>query len=53
MNSETSGQTIDPDVVAHDEPPHQDLCCLQIQLLLSLVLKLLTFIYLLKTMDED
>ena len=25
--------------VAHYEPPHQDLCCLQIQLFLSLVLK--------------
>ena len=25
--------------MAHNEPPHQDLCCLQIQLLLSLVVK--------------
>ena len=25
--------------MTHDEPPHQDLCCLQIQLFLSLVLR--------------
>ena len=30
---------MDLDEVAHQEPPHQDLCCLQIQLFLSLVLK--------------
>ena len=29
----------DPDEVAHDEPPHQDLRCLHIQLFTSLVLK--------------
>ena len=34
--------SIDLDEVAHYEPPHQDLRCLQIQLLLSLVLKELT-----------
>ena len=31
--------SIDLDEVAHYEPPHQDLCCLQIQLFSSLVLK--------------
>ena len=30
---------VDLDEVAHDEPPHQDLLCLQIQLFSSLVLK--------------
>ena len=30
---------VDPDEVAHYEPPHQDLHCLQIQLFSSLVLK--------------
>ena len=30
---------MDQDEVTHYEPPHQGLCCLQIQLLLSLVLK--------------
>ena len=30
--------SVDPVQVAHDEPPHQDLHCLQIQLFLSLVL---------------
>ena len=30
---------MDLDEVAHDEPPHQDLHCLQIQLFSSLVLK--------------
>ena len=30
---------MDLDEVAHDEPPHQDPRCLQIQLFLSLVLK--------------
>ena len=29
----------DIDEVAHFEPPHEDLCCLQIQLLSSVVLK--------------
>ena len=29
--------SVDLDEVAHYEPPHQDLCCLQIQLFLSLV----------------
>ena len=33
---------VDLDEVAHHEPPHQDLRCLQIQLFLSLVLKELT-----------
>ena len=31
--------SVDLDEVAHYEPPHQDLCCLQIQLFSSLVLK--------------
>ena len=31
--------SVDLDEVAPYEPPHQDLCCLQIQLFLSLVLK--------------
>ena len=30
---------MDLDEVAHHEPPHLNLCCLQIQLFLSLVLK--------------
>ena len=30
--------SVDQDEVAHYEPPHRDLCCLQIQLFLSLVL---------------
>ena len=30
---------MDLDEVAHYEPPYQDLCCLQIQLYLFLVLK--------------
>ena len=30
---------MDLDEVAHHEPPHQDLCCLQIQLFSSLVVK--------------
>ena len=33
------GKQLDLDEVAHYELPHQDLCCLQIQLFLSLVLK--------------
>ena len=35
-NSKTRGQT---DEVAHDEPPHQDLRCLQIQQFSSLLVK--------------
>ena len=31
--------SVDLDEVAHYEPPHQDLCCLRVQLILSLVLK--------------
>ena len=31
--------SVDLDEVAHNEPPHQDLLCLQIQLFSSLVLK--------------
>ena len=31
--------SVDLDEVAHHEPPHQDLCCLQIQLFASLVVK--------------
>ena len=31
--------SVDLDEVAHYWPPHQDLCCLQIQLFLSLALK--------------
>ena len=38
-NSKTGGQTVDLDEVAHYEPPHQDLHCLQIQLFSSLVVK--------------
>ena len=34
--------SVDLDEVAHYEPPHQDLRCLQIQLLSSLVVKELT-----------
>ena len=30
---------MDLDEVAHYEPPHQDLCCLQFQLFSSMVLK--------------
>ena len=30
---------MDLDEVAHHEPPHQDLCCLQILLFASLVVK--------------
>ena len=38
-NLNTRGQnSVDLDEVAHYEPPHQDLRCLQIQLVLSLVL---------------
>ena len=36
--------TVDLDEVAHHEPPHQDLLCLQIQLILSLVFKELKLI---------
>ena len=32
-------QSVDLDEVAHNEPPHQDLRCLQIQLFSSLILK--------------
>ena len=32
------GNSVDLDEVAHNEPPHQDLSCLQIQLFSSLVL---------------
>ena len=38
-NSKTRGQTVDPDEVAHYQPPHQDLPCLQIELFSSPVLK--------------
>ena len=39
-NSKTRGaNSIDLDEVAHFEPPHQDLRCLQIHLFSSLVLK--------------
>ena len=31
--------SVDLDEVAHDEPPHQDLRCLQIQIISSLVLE--------------
>ena len=31
--------SVDLDEMAHFEPPHQDLCCLQMQLFSSLVLK--------------
>ena len=33
------GNSVDLDEVAHDEPPHQDLRCLQFQLFSSLVVK--------------
>ena len=38
----TRGQSVDLDRVVHHEPPHQDLRCLQIQLFLSLVLRVNT-----------
>ena len=38
-NSKTRGQTVDLDEVAHYEPPHQDLRCLQIQLFSPLAVK--------------
>ena len=39
-SSKTKGaNSVDLDEVAQFEPPHQDLCCLQIQLFSSLVLK--------------
>ena len=39
-NSKIRGQnSVDLDEVAHNEPPHQDLHCLPIQLFFSLVLK--------------
>ena len=31
--------SVDLDEVAHNEPPHQDLCCLQIHLFSPLVFK--------------
>ena len=37
--------SVDLDEMAHHEPPHQDLGCLQIQLFLSVVLKELNSIY--------
>ena len=40
---------MDSDEVAHHEPPHQDLHCLQIQLFSSLVLKMLIPEFLLPT----
>ena len=36
---EKRANSVDLDEVAHDEPPHQDLRCLQIKLFLSLVVK--------------
>ena len=36
---EERANSLDLDEVAHDEPPHQDLRCLQIQLFSTLVLK--------------
>ena len=38
------GKQVDLYEVAHDEPPHQDLHCLQIQLFASLVVKELSYI---------
>ena len=35
--------SVDLDEVAHYEPPHQDLCCLQIKLLSSQMLKELRY----------
>ena len=37
--------SVDLDEVAHYEPPHQDLRCLQIQLFSSLVVKELTYLH--------
>ena len=37
-NSKTKANSVDLDEVAHNEPPHQGLHCLQIQLFSSLVL---------------
>ena len=42
--------SVDLDEVAHDEPPHQDLRCLQIPLFSSVVLK--ESMYLLKRLSE-
>ena len=45
-NSKTSWQTVvDLDGVAHYEPPHQDLRCLQIQLFLSVNVSFVTSVY--------
>ena len=38
--------------MAHYEPPHQDLCCLQIQLLSSLVVKKLSDVDADKTLSD-
>ena len=38
--------TVDPDEVAHDEPPHQDLHCLEILRISFLVLQLLINMFL-------
>ena len=38
-----NSKSVDMDEVAHHEPPHQDLHCLQIQLFSSLVLKELIY----------
>ena len=42
-----NSKTKDLDEVAHDEPPHQDLRCLQIQLFPSPALQELSMVYLL------
>ena len=38
-NSDKSANSVDLDEVAHNEPLHHDLRCLQIQLFLSVVVK--------------
>ena len=51
-NSKTRGQTVDLDEVAHHEPPHQDLRCLQIQLNSSLVVKELNALLILRVLES-
>ena len=45
--------SVDLDEVAHYEPPHQDLRCLQIQLFASLVLKELKLLKELKPLTQE
>ena len=45
-NKKHRANSIDLDEVAHDEPPHQGLRCLQILLFSSLILKVLIMCFL-------